>query len=373
LNFLKQHILLNFKNIPGWRLNRKVVVIECDDWGSIRMPSKKVYNKLLSAGFPVDKNRYTINDTLEDQTDLEHLFEALKSVNDKNGNPAVLTPVCNVANPDFEKIRHSNFAEYFNEPFTRTMQRYGLQSDSFSLWLEGIEKGIFVPESHGREHLSVQLWMQKLQERDKKVRFAFDHEYISGDTDGIPKPARQFRPEFYFNSSSQIPFLEYSIKDGIELFTSILGHKPTVFVPSNGVFHPVLEKSLASTGVPFLYGGYWDKVYHLNGTSSHINHIFGQKSKSGMRYYMRNCVFEPTDKAYKGIDLTIKQIEAAFRWYKPAIIGSHRVNFVGGINIKNREMGLKELRILLKTITKKWPDVEFASSRDLFRNWHQEE
>lgn len=40
---LKQYITHNLLNIPGWRTNRKIVVIESDDWGSIRMPSQEVY------------------------------------------------------------------------------------------------------------------------------------------------------------------------------------------------------------------------------------------------------------------------------------------------------------------------------------------
>jgi hypothetical protein len=59
-------------------------------------------------------------------------------------------------------------------------------------------------------------------------------------------------------------------------------------------------------------------------------------------------------------------MEAAFRWKKPANISTHRVNFVGGIDEANREKGLKELKKLLNTIVKTWPDVEFMSTRDLF-------
>ena len=40
---LKQTITHNLLNIPGCRTNRHIVVIESDDWGSIRMPSKEVY------------------------------------------------------------------------------------------------------------------------------------------------------------------------------------------------------------------------------------------------------------------------------------------------------------------------------------------
>jgi hypothetical protein len=81
---------------------------------------------------------------------------------------------------------------------------------------------------------------------------------------------------------------------------------------------------------------------------------------------VRNVVFEPTeDRGIDWIDFTLKQIETAFRWNKPAIISSHRVNFCGHIDEKNREKGLKSLEGLLQEIVKKWPDVEFMSADEL--------
>ena len=62
---------------------------------------------------------------------------------------------------------------------------------------------------------------------------------------------------------------------------------------------------------------------------------------------------------------TMKQIETAFRWNKPAIISSHRVNFCGHIDPKNREKGLDSLKQLLQEIVKKWPDVEFMAADEL--------
>ena len=58
----------------------------------------------------------------------------------------------------------------------------------------------------------------------------------------------------------------------------------------------------------------------------------------------------------------MKQISAAFRWGKPAIISTHRVNFVGSISPYNREKGLRELKKLINAILKKWSDVEFMGS-----------
>ncbi|HOW32055.1 MAG TPA: hypothetical protein PLP88_10825, partial [Bacteroidales bacterium] len=283
-----------------------------------------------------------------------------------NGKPAKMTPITNVANPDFDKIKATGFSQYYNEPFTVTLEKYGRHPETFSFLKDGIEAGIFVPESHGREHITVQLWMKKIQEGDEKVKLAFDQDFVTVNTIGLPMAASQFRPEFYYDSLDQQPFLEQSISDGIEMFINLFGYKPSVFVPSNGIFHPDLEPAFAKTGVPFLYAGHRVPDYNLDGSVTYRRHTFGQKSPLGFRYYMRNCAFEPTDETYKGIGQTLKQVEAAFRWHKPAIISSHRVNFVGGIDVKNREKGLSELKLLLQAIVKRWHDVEFMSSRELF-------
>ncbi|GAF03251.1 hypothetical protein [Saccharicrinis fermentans] len=47
------------------------------------------------------------------------------------------------------------------------------------------------------------------------------------------------------------------------------------------------------------------------------------------------------------------------------MISSHRVNYVGGLDVQNRSRGLKQLEQLLKQITKTWPDVEFITSEEL--------
>ena len=61
----------------------------------------------------------------------------------------------------------------------------------------------------------------------------------------------------------------------------------------------------------------------------------------------------------------LRQIEIAFRCRKPALISSHRVNFCGHIDSKNRDIGLAELRKLLEEIIRRWPTVEFMGAADL--------
>ena len=66
LQKLKNNLNRNLSNIPGWSTKRKIVVIESDDWGSIRMSSKKAFQNLENAGISLAKNHYNTNDALVD-------------------------------------------------------------------------------------------------------------------------------------------------------------------------------------------------------------------------------------------------------------------------------------------------------------------
>ena len=84
-------------------------------------------------------------------------------------------------------------------------------------------------------------------------------------------------------------------------------------------------------------------------------------------YFVRNCFFEPTlvKNSSNIVNQTLKEIEIAFRWDKPAIISSHRVNYIGSLDIQNRVRNAIKLDELIGNILKKWPDVEFMTSVEL--------
>lgn len=352
----------NLKNIPGRNVKKKYLVIECDDWGGIRMPSREVYDNLTKAGLPIGRNRFN-NDTLANGEDLDQLFSTLSSVRDCNSNYAVMTAVSNMANPDFERIRLSGFTEYHYEKFPQTLLNYGMDTGVFSLWKEGIENGIFMPELHGREHLASQIWLQKLREGDKNLRYAFDQGFTSLKTPDTASTIQSYRSEFSINSESQIPFLKNSIKEAVNIFIELFSYKPKIFVPSNALFHPLFENALVDAGIEFLYVNRLMTYRDTDGKVWHKRYKIGQTGHNGLTYYTRNCAFEPTDINYRGINFTMMQIDAAFRWGKIANVSTHRTNFVGGIDQANRKRGIGELKKLLDAIVSRWPDIEFVSSR----------
>lgn len=364
LQEIKKRLIRNIKNMPGWHIDRKIVIIECDDWGSIRMPSRDVSNLLSQRGSKFSPHFFNLYDKLESSKDLEQLYDALTSVKDRNGRFAIMTAMTNVANPDFEKIRSHGFEDYYYEPFTKTLQDYYPNDNVFKLWIEGISAGIFIPELHGREHINVLMWMQKLREGDPDLLIAFDHRFVYMNLPGLSPPAQEFGAELYFTAEDQKPFLVNSIKEGASLFWNIFGSSPHVFVPPNGISHPEFDHTIADCGIRFLYANHF-MPYPVRGGRLRYRYLSdGQIGPGGITYYMRNCAFEPSSTSYQGIDQTLEQIAAAFKWGKPANISSHRVNFAGGIDQKNREKGFRELSKLLKAIVHNWPDTEFMSSAE---------
>jgi hypothetical protein len=92
----------------------------------------------------------------------------------------------------------------------------------------------------------------------------------------------------------------------------------------------------------------------------------GKRNGFGQIYITRNCHFEPSDPLYVDwVDSCLYEIENAFIWHKPAVVSSHRVNYVGFINPNNADKGLKELNRLFLKILKRWPEVEFMTSTEL--------
>ena len=360
---IKRALISTFRNIPGKGVGKKVVVIECDDWGGIGVPSVEAYQSLKKAGLSMDSSRYSRFDTLESATDLEALFEVLTRHKDSRGNAAVMSPFYNTANPNYEKISANGFAHYEREPL-QTSIRERAKGDVIKAWSEGINAGIWMPEYHGREHIATAMWLRALQGRDEKMSAAFGHGFASYSPEGTPKVAQNFRPNFYIESDADLNSLKQDMLDGISLFFEAFGFYPTVFNAPNGVFIDGFDQHLMAHQIRYNAVPRQRLDRDANGQYRLKTFRTGDKTPHGMTVYVRNCNFEPTEKSYAGLGHALSQIQGAFICGKAAVIGTHRVNFVGGMDEKNRSKGLGELDRLLSAITKKWPDVVFMSAKD---------
>ena len=351
-NTIMTTFIKNLSNVPGWRTERKLVLIESDDWGSIRMPSIEGYSNLLKAGIDLlsdEGYRYNKFDSLATTDDLTSLFEVLSTVKDSTGRSAVMTPVSVVANPDFLRIKQSGFTEYFYEPFTETLKKQPRCEGAFNLWKEGIESRLFVPQFHGREHLNVKVWMRSLQNHHNITLNAFDQGFWGMSTENDPDIRLEFQAAFDFIDPEDLTYHKEVIISGLSLFNQLFGYRATYFVPPNGPFSSKLESICKDQGINLMSVPKLHIEPLGHGKIKKRIHWTGQNSKDRMIYLNRNCFFEPGDSPGKNwVDSCIGEISTAFKWRKPAIISTHRVNFIGALHKENGKNGLANLKLLLK-------------------------
>jgi len=361
-------IIRQLYNVKGWHTDRKFVIIESDDWGSIRMPSKQIYEKLLCKGFPVDKDPYSRFDSLESNQDLESLFEILRKHSDSNGNCPVITANTIMANPDFEKIRINGFSTYFYEPFTGTLERYASHDRVLSLYHEGIKEGIFHPQLHGREHLNIAQWMSALKSIEGlPLRQIFDYEAFGINVKGLKSKRNNLMAALDYEYKKDLDLILQSMKEANDLFFKIFNYHSKTFIAPCYVWDHNIENCLNNLGVIALQGIPYQYIPKVNSVSyGKALHYTGQKNKLGQTYLVRNVFFEPSlDPKIDWVSESLMRIEEAFKGKKPAIIGSHRLNYIGYMDTNNRNINLKLFDNLLSNIIMKWPSVEFITSDQL--------
>lgn len=359
INAIKQHLL----NLPGWHTRRKIVVIQSDDWGSIRMPTEKVRQQLDQHPMIDASDGYCRFDTLASAEDLEALFEVLTSVKDRNGNPAVLTANCLVANPDFEAIRASNFQSYHYETLDKTFERYHNEK-ALSVWKEGIDQGIFIPQFHGREHVNVPFWMHQLQQGHEGVRKAFDYGVFGVNFKDLPYRKPNFQAAWDFDTSDQEEQINQSIQEGMQLFEARFGFRSATAIAPSYTWSHKQEKLLIELGVKQLQSIAKQKTPRNNEKKFNSQYrLYGKKRRN---IQLRNVFFEPSiQPSVDHLGNAMSRIAIAFNMRKPVIIGSHRLNFIGSLQEQNRLNNLKCFKQLLRQIVKTWPEVEFCSAAAL--------
>lgn len=365
----KNNLILNTKNLVGWRTKRKIVVISVDDYGNVRLDSKAARDRMDKHGLKI-YNRFDAFDTLETKRDLEALYNMLTSVKDRNGRQAVFTPFALPCNINFEKMEEEGYQEYYYELLPKTFKKLSEQQPiayegTWELLQEGIDKKLIVPLFHGREHLNLKLLEEKLAAKDPELMIALkNRSYTSISSSEYKTISTMAAFDFWkFNENERFKNI---IEDGLKTFEKVYGYRSDHFNPPGGREHPVIHKALKDEGIKFIDTPLLKREHQGGGKYKKVFNYTGKRNNLGQTYLVRNVVFEPTeDRGIDWVSYAMKQIEAAFRWNRPAIISSHRVNFCGHIDPANRKEGLRALKSLLKQITERWPQVEFMAANEL--------
>ena len=362
----KNRALDSWSNLRGLRTGRRFVVFDSDDWGAIRMRDPAAFAELASHGLQMEASAYHRLDCIESRADLEQLFNLLNSFRDNTGGPPVFTFNTIMGNPDFDAIKASEFTTYVHEPFLKSYLQYRGE-DLEPLWRNAIREKIIQPQFHGREHVNVGLWMRDLQQGHQETRCAFEHDYYGLTTTTSAERRRKYLAAHWPAAAGDLEPIRIAVTEGLGLFETTFGFPSRSFIACNYVWPDELEATVAEHGVRLIKGQRGQIRPSADGTRVSIRRPYtGQRNHLGQWYAVRNVLFEPfQDFAKDWVGSALRQISDAFLWRKPAIISTHRVNYVGGMDPKHCDRSLRLLNELIGKILARWPDVEFISADEL--------
>ena len=287
------------------------------------------------------------------------------------GHFAVLTANVCTANPDFVKIRSSKFEEFYYETFDLSIKNSENGNATWALWEQGVNLGLLRPQLHGREHLHALAWLKELSNGNIDLLKAFEH-----NSWGIPYQAlfKQRRKNLQaaldiYEMEKEFLFQKQWLMDSVDIFEDKFGFKSKSFIAPAYTWHSKIHRELKPLGIDSLQG---IKLQYQPRRDSYMKklHFMGEYSKSNDIYFFpRNVFFEPSLLPNKDwYSETLRGVEFAFKNNMPAIIGSHRINFIGKLKEANRTDNLDILTRILSDVVKKYPDVIFTTS-DKIKNY----
>lgn len=362
---MKEYLKKHFINSRGQRTSKKVLVIESDDWGSIRIPNKEVQEYLVKENLIKLTDPFSAFDCLESSDDYKTLYEVLKNHKDCYDNHPVLTANMVMANPDFEKIKSNQFLTFYYEPFSKTYETDYPNQQTFEVLKNGINQKLLFPQFHAREHLNATQWLKRLQSGDERFLKAFEVNCFAIDDLHKGNNRANLMASYDYQNEAELAFIKESITEGLQVFEQAFGFNSKTTIAPCYVWNDDIENVLNQHGVKSLQSSYIQQK-NSNGQHQRVWQKIGRRNKLNQKYFVRNVLFEPAlSKNIHWVDKAMESIEIAFFWGKPAVLGSHRINYVAGLVGVNRNNTLTQLDELLNRVLKKWPDIEFINSEQL--------
>jgi hypothetical protein len=341
------------------------VVIESDDWGSIRMPSKEVREALRMEGIQIESNPFSKLDSLETDMDYNGLMHSIDHIREQYVKSPVITANYIMANPQFDLITENKFEAFVYELFTDTYRQRD-QDDRTILAMNNAIKGNYiVPQYHGREHLNVKTWLSLLKNTHPELSVAFKKNTFGVDIKIPSGRSSNLMAAFDYEDEAGFQFVNNSIKEGYSLFEEVFGFRSKSIVAPCHVWDERHEQVFKELGIQFIQTSLVQLKPAKQGYKKQYRFL-GRRNKLGQTYLVRNIFFEPsTLPSYPWIDKIMRKASLAFSANKPLIISMHRINFSGGIESSNRDNNLILFTKLMEKLIEKYPEIEFMSSGEL--------
>lgn len=314
-------------------LKRPVLIIESDDWGA---------GPLSQA------------DALRDVAALMARFS------DQDGRHPVFTLGVVLAIADTQKMAAEKLSAY---------QRLTLEHSCFDalrqVMMQGVKDGVFSLQLHGMEHYFPEVLMSAAR-KDERVRAWLCSEGIP-QTEELPSPlqSRWLDASVLPSCPLQPNVIKAAVAEELDVFEHVFGQKALVVVPPTFVWTSCVEDAWAARCIKVIVTpGYRNEIRDDSGAPvANKEYLFNGMSVLGRDavYITRDCYFEPQlgHSANDGVAV----VERNINLYRPALLETHRFNFIGEPSKVGASM--RELEQLLQKVIALHPNIAFVSTIEL--------
>ena len=325
-----------------------VICFESDDWGCCCWAPDTAALQRAGAIPEVrehwDRRRLWpwLDGSLETPEDVVALCDFLDGFTGGDGRPALFTPCYIVGNPDYERIAAGGMQAYHDITIDRGVPAAWERGDFVAPAREGVARGVWRPEYHARlHHTQPHLWLASVRDGHREAAPLFDEAMFQQSS---------MLPEYeQMHEATQIEW----VTGGFEAFETAFGYRPWCAINMDA--SEVTERI------------WWD--LGIRARLNRPNAEMGSPSPcTEMTYLRRNARLEPLgiDDEYAAAGFTgcWREVQAAWGRGEPAIVSTHRKNYVSCVAEQQRQ-GYLQLEMLLIEIAECRPEAVFVTSAEI--------
>jgi hypothetical protein len=209
-----------------------------------------------------------------------------------------------------------------------------------------------------------------LKAGDERYHFAFERNCFAIDEINPENRRGNLMAAYDYNNTSELEHVKSSIMAGLNQFEQVFGFKSKTTIAPCYVWDEIVENVFHESEVHALQGSYIQNS-PIPGKAFQKKHRYtGQKNAAGQQYFIRNGLFEPSIATnVDWVDKCLESINIAFKWGKPAIIGTHRINFCSRLNADQTKQNLADVGKLISEMLMRWPEIQFKDSTQLINSF----
>jgi hypothetical protein len=319
--------------IASWRepvLRRPVLIIESDDWGAGPDEQARAVGEI--AGM-------------------------LAKFSDSDGRRAVMTLGIVLATADGERTLGSG-------RYHRALISEHTHGALLEAIKSGVDRGVFSLQLHGMEHY----WPPALVTASKTddAVMAWLKAAPASLTEDLPSPLQS-----RWVDASELPSrplsrtaVQQAAREEVDIFQKIFRSIPFVAVPPTFIWNEDVENAWAAAGVKVIVtpGARFDARDGQGRPAGRKGLIYnGQYAENNILYLVRDVYFEPS--LGHVASQAFVAFEAKTRLGRPAVFETHRFNFIGTVEKRNKSIA--ELGYLLRMAVENYSDLAFLPSDKL--------